>query len=243
MRIPRFFCPDLSSSTVQLDPSESHHLAHVLRIKTGETVELFDGRGYLASARVSSIHKGKVSLIVSEIHSFSPPAWNIILAVSMAKANRFDFLVEKCTELGVDHIIAVVYERTVKMGKESTLARCEKIAVSAAKQSGRVFLPRLSGPWPLSNAIEYIRIEYPQAAWIYGEPFCGPTAPKGFNRAQDLPSGKDMVCLIGPEGGFTGEERQMLQAAGAYSVQINPNVLRIETAAAAFGALLAYFRS
>lgn len=239
MRIPRFFCPDLSSSTVQLDPSESHHLAHVLRIKTGETVELFDGRGHLASARVSFVSKDKVSLIVSEMHTFPPPSWNIILAVSMAKANRFDFLVEKCTELGVDHIIAVVYERTVKMGKESTLARYEKIAVSAAKQSGRVFLPRLSGPWPFSKAIEYIRIEYPQAAWVYGEPFCEPTAPKGFNHA----SGKDMVCLIGPEGGFTEEEKQKLQAAGAYSVQINPNVLRIETAAAAFGALLAYFRS
>ncbi|MEJ5260727.1 MAG: RsmE family RNA methyltransferase [Anaerohalosphaeraceae bacterium] len=228
---------------MQLDPSESHHLAHVLRIKMGETVEVFDGRGRLASARVSSIQKDKVSLILSEIHTFPAPAWNIILAVSMAKANRFDFLVEKCTELGVDHIIAVVYERTVKMGKESTLARYEKIAVSAAKQSGRVFLPRLSGPWPLSKAIEHIHIEYPQAAWIYGEPSCEPSPQKGLKHAEDLSSGKDIVCLVGPEGGFTEAEKQILQTLGACSVQINPNVLRIETAAIAFGALSAYFRS
>jgi len=242
VRIPRFFCPDLSSSMVLLDPSESHHLAHVLRLETGETVELFDGRGRLAFARVSSIHKDKVSLVVNEIRSFPPPARKIVLAVSMPKTNRFDFLVEKCTELGVDHIIAVAYERTVKIGKESAMARYEKIAVSAAKQSGRVFLPRLSGPWPLPKAIEQIHIEYPQSAWIYGEPSCEPSSQKGLKKAEDLFSGKDIVCLIGPEGGVTEDEKKTLQSMGASSIQINPNVLRIETAAIAFGAILSFLR-
>jgi len=227
------------SANVQLDSSESHHLAHVLRLKTGETVELFDGRGRLAFARVSSIHKDKVSLVVNEIRSFPPPAWKIVLAVSMPKTNRFDFLVEKCTELGVDHIIAVAYERTVKIGKESAMARYEKIAVSAAKQSGRLFLPYFSGPWPFYQATEYIRKEYSRAVWVYGEPFSG---SGNFERAKEHIGGKDVVCLIGPEGGFTDEEKNVLQSIGASSIQINPNVLRIETAAIAFGAILSFLR-
>lgn len=242
MRIPRFFCPDLSSPNVQLDSSESHHLVHVLRLKTGDIVELFDGMGRLASGRVSSICKDEVSLTVTKVLSFPPPVCKIILAVSMPKANRFDFLVEKCTELGVDHIIPVLFERTVKLSKESSLVRYEKIAVSAAKQSGRVFLPRMSGPWPLSKAIEYIQIEYPQAAWIYGEPSCEQSVQSGLRRTEDLPSGKNVVCLVGPEGGFTDEEKTTLQSLGASSIQINPNVLRIETAAVAFGAILSFLR-
>lgn len=242
MRIPRFFCPELSSLTVSLDAAESHHLARVLRLNPRDRVELFDGRGGLAGARIVTIRKDGVVLAIEEHRRFSPPSRTLVLAVSMAKAHRFDLLVEKCTELGVDHILAVLFERTVKLAKDSSLARYEKIAMSAAKQSGRLFLPRLSGPWPFQKVMEQLREDYPQAVWIYGEPDSAPCPLTGLQKTEKLPAGRDVICLIGPEGGFTDGEKEVLKEAGALPVQINPNVLRIETAAVAFAALFTFLR-
>lgn len=243
MKLPRFFCSDLSSSAACLDPFEFHHLAHVLRLKPGQSVELFDGAGGLARAVIRTVRKDGVELMIEDCRRFSPPSQKIVLAVSMPKAHRFDFLVEKCTELGVDHILAVLFDRTVKLAKESSLARYEKIAISASKQCGRLFLPRMNGPWPLEKAMEHLRIEYPQAAWIYGD--FGPDACvlKGGMQTELGLSGRDVICLVGPEGGFTEGEKEILKQNGAVPVQIHSNVLRIETAAAAFAALLSFLRS
>ena len=242
MKMPRFFCPDLSSEEVILEPSESHHLADVLRLGKGECVELFDGKGKSAQAEVVWVRKGVVCLKVKELRCFPSPASKIVLAVSPAKGHRFDFLIEKCTELGVDHILAVVFERTVKMGKESSLGRYEKIAIAATKQSGCRFLPVLGGPRPFLNAVEYLRNEYPSASWIYGDTSSQVPAAVHLGTMAGFLAEKDVVCLIGPEGGFTEAEKETLKSIGACPMQINPNILRIETAAVAFSALLCFLR-
>lgn len=242
MKMPRFFCPDLSSEEVILEPSESHHLADVLRLGKGDCVELFDGKGKSAQAEVVWVRKGAVCLKVREVQCFSAPASKIILAVSPAKGHRFDFLIEKCTELGVDHILAVVFERTVKVGKESSLGRYEKIAIAAAKQSGCRFLPALGGPRPFPKAVEYLRKEYPSASWIYGDTSLPVPAAVHLERMSSFLAEKDVVCLVGPEGGLTEGEKEALKSIGACPMQINPNILRIETAAVAFSALLCFLR-
>ena len=238
MRTVRFFCETIEPTSV-LDPVESHHLSRVLRLPVGAAVELFDGRGTLADGVVETIARQAVTIGTRGVkHQARRQTGRIILAVSFAKGQRFDWLVEKCTELGVDHIAAVQFERTVKLGKASSLGRLEKITLSAAKQSGRLFLPALTGPEKLKTTVEMLRSRYPDCQLIYG-------APEATNCSDIMTrsAATDTVIFIGPEGGFTNDEIDSLNAFNATAARINENVLRVETAAAAFCSLLAAQRT
>ncbi len=241
MKIHRFYCPQIERDQAVLDASQTHHLAHVLRLNPGDLVELFNGRGKTAEAVIDSITKKGAFLNLREIQIHPAPPFRIILAVSMAKSQRFDFLVEKCTEIGADHIAAVQFERTVKMGKDTSIGRYEKISISAAKQSGRVFLPELSGPVSFDNAIQKLQKDYPKALWIYGENE-SLSHPVQSMLAERIASNREVIAVIGPEGGMTETEKKILQDLGALDLCISSHVLRIETAAVAFCAVLSAFR-
>lgn len=241
MKKHRFYCSEIKGPQATLDASETHHLAHVLRLSSGDRVELFDGRGKVAQAEIESVSKKSSVLSILEIQNYPAPPYRIILAVSLAKFQRFDFLVEKCTEIGADHIAAVQFERTVKLGKETSLSRYEKISISAAKQSGRVFLPTLSGPCLFDNTTKYLHNDYPQALWVYGE-YESQFQPVQSVIAERFASSTDIIAVVGPEGGITETERLVLRNMGALGLCINPNVLRVETAAIAFCAVLSAFR-
>ncbi len=232
MKKYRFYCPEITENQSVLDRFETHHLSHVLRMETGEQIELFDGKGKTAEAIIEKISNKQTQVKLSSIKIHQPMKPQIIIAVSLAKGQRFDFLVEKCTELGVNHIAAVQFERTVKMGKISVLDRYEKICITAAKQSGRVFLPDLSGPAPFSKTIDFLQKKYPKACWIYGD-YNAKIVPLFPNNP-----GQNLIAVIGPEGGITDREKQLLMKTGASAASINPNVLRIETAAIAFSSIL-----
>lgn len=237
MRTVRFYCQTIGKTAV-LDPIESRHLSRVLRLQIGAAVEVFDGCGTLANGIVESIERQAVTVRITHTEQSPPPATGrIILAVSFAKGQRFDWLVEKCTELGVDHIAAVQFERTVKLGKTDALKRLEKIVLSAAKQSRRLFLPTLSGPEKLQTTIETLQSAYPGCQFIYG-------LPQGQHAADIISASqnKDTLIFIGPEGGFTPSEMDRFAAMSAQPVRINPNVLRVETAAVAFCTLMAQQR-
>jgi len=237
----RFYCQRLEGRQTVLEASETHHLAHVLRLRPGDSVELFDGKGKTARAVIESITKKETFLSLREIQIHPDPSFRIILVVSMAKSQRFDFLVEKCTETGVDHIAAVQFERTVKMGKETSLGRYEKISISAAKQSGRVFLPVLTGPDIFINTVKSLAAEYPQAFWIYGESESLTSPAHSFFKDR-IASSSQVIAVVGPEGGITEAEKQILQNLGTLDLCISPNILRVETAAIAFCAVLSAFR-
>ena len=233
MRRLRFFCESIDTESI-LDPVESNHLSRVMRVSEGQTVELFDGKGTLAEGTVTRAHK-KQAVVTSHNIRRSRPLKNkrTILAISFAKTKRFDWIVEKCTELGADHIAAVQFERTVKQGSSAAIERFQKIAITAAKQCGRLFLPEITGPARLPDTLVALMETYTPANLFYGDPE-GPTAPKVF----DWNDSSDRIIVIGPEGGFTENEIAYLKSVGATGVSINKNILRIETAATAFCALL-----
>lgn len=229
MRLVRFYCESIEPRTI-LDPVESNHLSRVLRLSVGASVELFDGNGTLAQGTVDQIQRNQVTIRVTQ-RTQTPPrnSGKVILAVSYAKGQRFDWLVEKCTELGADHIAAVQFDRTVKLGNDKTLQRLSKITIAAAKQCGRVFLPKLTGPAKLKETVETLRSEYPRCPLIYG-------SPDGKPRPEIMkPTAADgTITFIGPEGGFTDTEVDYFESIGASPVSINQNILRVETAAIAF---------
>jgi 16S rRNA (uracil1498-N3)-methyltransferase len=233
----RFYCESIDTESF-LDPVESSHLCRVLRAKKGTMLELFDGQGTLAEGTVERVDKKRTSVRVQKIVRTSPlKTGRIILAVSFAKGQRFDWLVEKCTELGVDHIAAVQFERTVKLGKNTALKRYRKISIAAAKQSKRLFLPEISGPEKFPETLDSLIEQHPQSVLIYGDP-----EGTALSYLSAVKEGQDCIIVIGPEGGLCENELALLASKNSSGVMINRNILRIETAAVAFCATVAVTR-
>ncbi len=235
MDLLRFYRNPLNKSAAELAGSEAHHAASVRRLGKGDKVELFDGAGTLAVATITAVTNRKVSLKIDDLKVLPRPERpKIIIAAGIAKGERFDWLIGKATELGVDRICPVIFERTVKQPKNPKIAdRWLNIAISAAKQCRRVFLPQIDSPTPLSKAIELLKVDYPEARLLLGslEPDSKPLAGQSFTE-------RDCIAFIGPEGGLTEQERTLLQNHGTEPVRLAEAVLRVETAALALAAVL-----
>lgn len=235
MRLCRFFCPELHATNpiVRLDPAESHHCITVLRKQPGQVIELVNGTGVLAKAVIESIRSDTVQCRITERTCQPPPENRLILLVSIPKGDRMEWLVEKCTELGVYHIAFAHFEFSVKLGNPNLLQKAQKIAVSALKQSGRLYLPHISGIEAVDTTVEELKCLFPGAGLYYGS-----SEGMAFF-SSPIRQVRDKVVIIGPEGGFSDPEYAFFKHCGAQPVCINDAVLRTETAAAAFCALCA----
>lgn len=235
MNLHRFYCNSITEPAVEVVGTEAHHLCSVLRLGVGDKVELFDGAGSLATATISTIKKSIVIVGIEHIQQTEPPkSRRIIIAASIAKGERFDWLIEKCTELGVDRICPVIFGRTVKQPKNPKLVeRWGNLAISAAKQCKRLFLPTIDPPVTLPDILQILKKDYPNARILLGmlSPDALPLATLPFGST-------DVIALIGPEGGLTEQEESMLKKAGATGVCLTDTVLRVETAAIVFASIL-----
>ncbi len=234
MNLHRFYCGVINRPVAELSGAEARHLAQVLRLAAGDKVELFDGKGTVAVAVIEIASGKKVTLQIEDWKVFERPKSQIILTVSVAKGERFDWLIEKCTELGVDGIVPVLFERTVKQPKNPKIVeRWNNIAMAAAKQCRRVFLPQIDKPLVLAEAIESLKKDYLQAQLLFGG-----LSENSKSVLQCGFAGKDVIAFVGPEGGLTDEEEMLLRENGAKEVRLTDTVLRIETAAVAFATIL-----
>jgi 16S rRNA (uracil1498-N3)-methyltransferase len=243
MPIHRFYCDSLTDPKIVLEGTEAHHLA-VLRLNSGDKVELFDGSGALATAIISGIRRNIITLDIEQVRRIDPPkSRRIIIAVSVPKGERFDWLIEKLTELGVERICPVIFERTVRQpANPKALDRWLNLAISAAKQCKRLFLPQIDPPANLHDCLESIKKDTPTcpersrgdcriiAGAISGE--FPSLAGQAFGQT-------DVAALIGPEGGLTETEESFLKNQGAQFVRLSDTILRTETAAISFAAVLA----
>jgi 16S rRNA (uracil1498-N3)-methyltransferase len=236
LREVRCYCQNIKPGLLQLDLTESHHIAHVLRLNKDTALEVFDGKGTLAEAIIAEITRKTVTLEIGKIQNLSlPRQGRIIIAASLAKARRFDQLITQCTELGADHIAAVIFERTVKLSKgASTQDRYRKLIISAAKQSHRLFLPQVTGPADLAKILADLKKNYPSARLIFGG-----LTKNAIPLAELNTTHSDTIAFIGPEGGLTEDEQNLFKENSALEVSLGKNILRIETAAVALTAVLA----
>ena len=227
----RFFCPDLpSSGDVALIGDEAHHLARVRRLEPGAIIELFDGRGHACRAKVESLGRNRVDLqIVAGMEPDPPPVLALTLATAVPKGDRFDWLIEKATEIGVDRLVPLITERSVVDPRGAKLDRLRRSIIEASKQSGRNRLMDLAPPTAWSD---YLRAEQAPTRLIAhpgGSP--GPSWV-----LDDL---KSRVALaIGPEGGFTDVEVESARGSGWKVIVLGPTILRIETAGLVGSALI-----
>ncbi len=239
MQIHRFYCDSIIQPQTVLTGTEAHHVNSVLRLKCGDVVELFDGHGALAKAAVAELSSKQVTLQIKEVITHpAPKRPAIIIAASVAKGERFDWLVGKCTEFGVDRIIPIIFERTVKQPKNPKIVdRWRNITVAAAKQCKRLFLPVIDSPVQFTEAVTKLAADYPGARILVGS-LADNAKPLIKMEFDD----RNVIAFIGPEGGFTETENELLTNAGAQPVQLTDTVLRVETAAIAFAAVLAAAR-
>jgi 16S rRNA (uracil1498-N3)-methyltransferase len=232
----RFFAQSLvEAGSVTLVETEAHHLAHVLRLHADDVVELFNGAGLSAVCRIVGVRKRDVELEVLTSRMDPTPEKVLTLAAAVPKGDRFDWLIEKTTELGVSHFIPLVTSRSVVDPRVSKLDKLRQTVVAACKQSGRNQLMAISTVTSWSNFVH----QYASAYHVLVAHPAGNRLESAFDPSSLSPtSPRPALIAIGPEGGFSDDEVEMAVGAGATAIQLGRQILRIETAAIALAARL-----
>jgi len=236
VQLHRFYCEDITEPVTELLGGQARHLSRVLRLKENTTVELFDGKGSLAKAVIKIADKKRIVLEIKGLEQTSQASESkIVVAVSIAKGERFDWMIAKCTELGVDGIYPVIFERTVKQSRNpKAMDRWRNIIISAAQQSGRLFLPEIARPSPLTEVLANLKRQFVRGKFIFGS-----LSEKAIPITGEEFAGDGIVAFVGPEGGLTEAEEILLKNEGAQPIRLTENTLRVETAAVAFTTILA----
>ena len=230
----RFFAPpgafNFSKRTVTLTADEARHLREVLRLKPGAEVSVFDGQGREFRAMVAQARRDTAELeLKDEIAPARPESpLEITLAVALLKGEKFDLVVQKATELGVHKIVPLITRHAdIKLrdaaDAEKRVARWQRIALEAAKQSGRAVVPAVSFPQQFTSVL---RLSHP--CFLFSE-----KEGHGLTQVTD-----QVAAIIGSEGGWSDEELEEARAAGVQIVTLGGRILRAETAAITATALL-----
>ena len=216
-------------------PADAAKHLKVLRPKHGEEIELFDGKGRCRKFKVqSSKFKVECLIPVSETLNFKHSTLNLTLFACVTKGSRWDWTIEKATELGVKRIVPVISDRTiVRIGAEERAAKRERwarIAADAARQSDAVWLPEVTMPVTFAEALALVR-ETVCFVGALTEPPSPPLADAlAAARGETAADRGDFAVFVGPEGDFTPAELEALLAI-ARPTSFGPAVLRAETAA------------
>ena len=230
-RVPRFFTDAAlrAGGVAQLPEDAAHHAVHVLRLRAGEDLTLFNGRGGEYAGRIAAIERLRVSvelLAHLEVERESPLAVTLVQGVSAGE--KMDFTVQKATELGVAALQPVVAARSTGRiaGERAAQKRAhwQRVAIAACEQCGRNRVPEVHAPLALE---EYVRSAAPAGGLLLS-----PESQLGLREAASRLKGAATLAA-GPEAGFTATEEAMLAQAGFVPVRLGPRVLRTETAALA----------
>ncbi|HXF29035.1 MAG TPA: RsmE family RNA methyltransferase [Chlamydiales bacterium] len=221
----RFYIPKRFEKkvAVTIEDEEFHHLQRVMRHAVGDEVELINGMGQLAKARVSAIGKRSGEVVVENVRTEEKQTKKIILALAFLKPNHFEIAIEKATELGADAFWLFPGDRSEKKAvSETYMTRLQTIVIGATKQCGRLFLPEISVRNDLKDCLQ-------ADLCLYGD--VSEDAPKISEYTNKIGDESTTALLIGPESGFSEKEVTEMKRAGAVGITLHHNILRAETAA------------
>jgi len=211
------------------DPRDVHHLLRVLRVNVQEPLECFDGTGTVYRGRISRCALSSVTMAVERRSHQPPPQPRLRLAQALIQPQRFEWLLQKVTELGVGQVIPLVTERTVVRRAQDCsrqrLLRWRRIASDAALQCGRALLPVVEAPTQFADFVKTLA-----ASPAIMPTLVEPSAPLDTHLKQLTGHGQ-IVVLIGPEGDFTPEEVALARRHGVRTATLGHATLRSETAA------------
>ncbi len=229
----RFFVPkaDIRGNRGVITGAELQHLRRVLRLAPGDPITFFDDAGSEYDAVIDSFNSSSAAIeIVRSYKARRESSLDLTLALGVTKGEKMDFVVEKATELGVQAIVPFVSNYTVtKLDERKIAARAErwqKIALSAAKQSGRTQIPKMLALCRLRELVAQ-----PFSATLklcFWEKEAGQSLR---HLRDDRGAAKSLLIAIGPEGGFSAEETALASAHGFHFVRLGRRILRAETAA------------
>jgi 16S rRNA (uracil1498-N3)-methyltransferase len=230
VRLTRVFVdePLAAGKSCNVGGSAANHIMRVLRLREGDALTLFDGRGGEYGARIASFRKDSAQVEVKEHRDVERESTlNLTLAQGISRGERMDWVMQKATELGVTRIIPVITERTmVKLDERQADRKLEHwraIVVSACEQCGRNRVPEVTLPQVYIEAVRSIDTAVTRVL----------LSPTGTLRARDLGQPENIAMLIGPEGGLSDNEQEAAIDAGFRPLRMGPRILRTETAAIA----------
>ena len=231
MALPFFYVEsyDPSAKTLTLEEDTSRHIVQVLRMKEGERLNLTDGKGALITAEIIDAHKKHCEVRLIDIQLTPYNSKKITIAISLLKnANRFEWFLEKATEIGVNEIVPLICERTEK--QKFRYDRMKGICVSAMLQSQQTWLPLLHEPLKFENLqVNYFENQIKFIA------HCEEGLKQQLTSQQ---INQPVIILIGPEGDFTKQEIALSIENNFVPVSLGETRLRTETAGVVAGTLL-----
>jgi len=219
-----------------VDGDEGFHAANVRRIRAGEELDLGDGHGTVSHCRVEDAAKGRLTARVLDRRTVPAPAPAVTVVQALPKSDRSELAIELATEAGADAFIAWQASRCVarwdgKAKVDKGLRRWGAVARSAARQSRRPYIPRVTGLVSTAELVQRVRDDGAMALVLH---------ESATVKLTELPvsHADSLLIIVGPEGGIADDEIAALSDSGATPVQLGPTVLRTSTAAAvALGAL------
>ena len=225
--MPRFFTNEIDENNITLTGSDAVHVGRSLRMKPGEPLTVCCG-GIDYNCEISEITSDTVYLSLKEkVVCAAEPNIEVTLFQAVPKMDKLEYIIQKSVELGVSRIVPMLTRRCVSRPDErdfaKKLARLNKIAAEAAKQSGRGIIPQVTPIVSYKNALEMMK-ELDQNVILYEE-----EGGVSFGEV-DLTGAKTVGLVIGSEGGFDRKEAEACTAVGAPQVWLGKRILRCETA-------------
>jgi 16S rRNA (uracil1498-N3)-methyltransferase len=229
MTTARFYLPSAaeirSGERARLDGDEGRHASDVRRLGVGEPVDLTDGAGTVVHATVTEVHRGGLTAKVDSVGSVERPAPRLTVVQALARGGRDEQAVEAKTEIGVDSVVGWQSERCIARWTDRTASKWLATTRAAAKQARRAWWPSVFGPATTEAVAELCRTA-DLAVVLHG---AAPNPLAGLC----IPTAGEIVVVVGPEGGITDRELDMLRAGTAAAVRLGDTVLRASTAGAA----------
>jgi 16S rRNA (uracil1498-N3)-methyltransferase len=230
----RYFVPELQSTggTIALPDAESQHAIRVMRIKVGDAIELFNGKGLQSDAVVTQVDRNHC-ICESQAPQLidREPAKKVRMGIALPKPDRAKELIERLTELGIHHVTPIVAERTQRGPTESSLDKLRKVIIEGCKQSGRNHLLEIGRT---TKSHDYFQQESSQTKLIAHVSENG-ISPLSFLNG---PESETISVAIGPEGGWTETEYESAVKNGFASVNLGKRIYRIETASVSLASIL-----
>jgi 16S rRNA (uracil1498-N3)-methyltransferase len=245
LTIPRFYHPEAMApgQVVSLLGDNIHYAQRVLRMRQGDPLDLIDGLGFEYHAVIRSLGSEGISAEVLEKNAIHDPSVGLTLCQSLLKSDKMDFTIKRSVELGVDTFIPFVSSRSVaRLSPEAALQkvnRWQKIATEAARQCGRSIIPTVQ---PVVSFREMLgKADGDMVKVIFWEAESERTIRHVFRDREERPEDR-YFFIVGPEGGFSGDEVFKAKEEGFLSVSIGKRVLKVETAVLSILAILQYER-
>ena len=225
-----------------LSSDESHHLTRVLRLVTGDAVEVFDGKGHEFAGRVARADRfaAKIALVAA-LPGVPEPAVPTVVVQAVLKGDKMDGVIRDATMAGVAVIVPIVTARSLvnipALRRAHALERWQRIAIASAKQCRRSRLPEIELARPFDD---WLSAPFDGPRLLMVEPSAGRDGAVPMRQVLEVPPPPAVACVVGPEGGWTDLERDAAARAGCIATSLGPMTFRADAVALVAASILTF---